>query len=167
MSSLPLSRETGRWLITLSYGTKSLYSTLVKKKIKFSSYVRKFRWGRLQSHVWLTASLYMVKYLRIFSYIRNPFLIYELATNPIWISFYLRKIYFLFYQRSLSRPHYSALFLHIFTTQLLIATRIRVWFILKSRRSHPNSNIFSRSRPNFSVFPRVIFFTCPLNFVIH
>jgi hypothetical protein len=39
----------------------------VKKKIKFSSYIRKFRMEQLQSH--------MVKYLRIFSYIRKPFLI--------------------------------------------------------------------------------------------
>ncbi len=30
---------------------------------------------QLQSHIWLMASLYMVKYLRIFSYIRKPFLV--------------------------------------------------------------------------------------------
>jgi len=27
--------------------------TLIKKKIKFSSHIRKFRWDRLQSHIWL------------------------------------------------------------------------------------------------------------------
>ncbi len=30
--------------------------TLIKKKIKFSSYIRKFRMEQLQSHIWLTAS---------------------------------------------------------------------------------------------------------------
>jgi hypothetical protein len=34
--------------------------TLVEKKIKFSSHKRKFRRERLQSHIWLTASSYMV-----------------------------------------------------------------------------------------------------------
>ncbi len=33
---------------------------------------------QLQSHIWLTASSYMGKYLRISSYIRKPFLIYTL-----------------------------------------------------------------------------------------
>ncbi len=41
--------------------------TLTKKKRKFSSCIRKFRRDRLQSLKWLTASLYMVKYLRISS----------------------------------------------------------------------------------------------------
>ncbi len=40
-------------------------ATLIKKKTKISSYIRKFIWERLQSHIWLTASSYMVKYLRI------------------------------------------------------------------------------------------------------
>ncbi len=33
--------------------------TLIKKKIKFSSYIRKFRMEQLQSHMWLTASSYI------------------------------------------------------------------------------------------------------------
>jgi hypothetical protein len=69
--------------------------TLIKKKIKFSSFIRKFRVEQLQSH-WLTASSYMGKYLRISSYIRKPFLIYDFATAPLWISFYMRKIRFSF-----------------------------------------------------------------------
>ncbi len=65
--------------------------TLIKKKIKFSSNIRKFRMEQLQSHIWLTASSYMGKYLRISSYIRSPFLIYDSATAPLWISLYMRK----------------------------------------------------------------------------
>jgi hypothetical protein len=52
------------------------------KKIKFSSYTRVFERDRLQSHVLLTASPYMVKYLRISSYIRKPFYINDFATDP-------------------------------------------------------------------------------------
>ncbi len=40
----------------------------------------------------------MVKYFRISSYIMKPFLIYDFLTNPIWISLYIRKISFIFYQ---------------------------------------------------------------------
>jgi hypothetical protein len=67
-----------------------------KKKTKFSSYVRKSRSEQLQSHIWLTASSYMTKYLRISSYIRKPFLIYDFATVPIWIPTDIRKILFSF-----------------------------------------------------------------------
>jgi hypothetical protein len=73
-------------------------NALIKKKIKFSSYIRKFRVEQLQSHIWLTASSYMGKYLRISSYIRKPFRIYDFATAPFWISLYMRKILFSFYQ---------------------------------------------------------------------
>ncbi len=45
---------------------------------------------QLQSHICLTASLYMIKYLRISSDTRKPFLIYDFTTVPIWISLYMR-----------------------------------------------------------------------------
>ncbi len=64
-------------------------SALIKKKTKFSSNIRKSRSERLQSHIWLTDSLYLTKYFRIFSYIRKPFFIYDFATAPIWISLYI------------------------------------------------------------------------------
>ncbi len=67
-----------------------------RKKIKFSLYIRKLRMEQLQSHIWLTASSYMGKYLRISSYIRKPFRIYDFATAPFWISLYMRKILFYF-----------------------------------------------------------------------
>ncbi len=61
--------------------------------------MRKFRWDREQSHIWLTASLYMVKYLRISSYIRKPFLICDFAPDPFLISIYtcMRKFVFSFF----------------------------------------------------------------------
>ncbi len=46
---------------------------------------------------WLTASSYMGKYLRISPYIRKPYLIYDFATAPIWISLFMRKIWFSFW----------------------------------------------------------------------
>jgi hypothetical protein len=51
---------------------------------------------QLQSHIWLTASSYMGKYLRISSYIRKPFLVHDFATAPLRISLYMRKIWFSF-----------------------------------------------------------------------
>ncbi len=70
--------------------------TLIKKKIKCSSYIRKFRMEQLQSYIWLTASSYIEKSLRISSYIRKPFLIYAFATAPLWVSIFMRKISFSF-----------------------------------------------------------------------
>ncbi len=67
-----------------------------KKKIKFCSYIRIFRWDQVQSHIWLTASSYMVKYLRISSYIRNPYLTY--MTIPSEFPYIWGKFCFLFYQ---------------------------------------------------------------------
>ncbi len=52
-----------------SFRQDSWLYTLIKKEIKFSSYIWKFRMEQLQSLIWLTASSYMVKYLRISSYI--------------------------------------------------------------------------------------------------
>ncbi len=69
---------------------------LWQKENQIFSYIRNFRMELLQSHIWLRASLYLVKYLRISSYIRKPFLIYDFATDPIWISLYMRKISFSF-----------------------------------------------------------------------
>jgi hypothetical protein len=40
----------------------------------------------------------MRKNLNISSYIREPFLIYDFAPDPIWISLYMKKILFSFYQ---------------------------------------------------------------------
>ncbi len=79
--------------------TSAVAVTLIKKKSKFSSLKGKFREIRmeqLQSHIWLTASSYMGKYLRISLYIRKPLLIYNFATAPLWISLYMRKILFSF-----------------------------------------------------------------------
>ncbi len=80
---------------------------LIKNKIKFSSCRRKLRREKLQSHIWLTASSYIIKNLRIFSCIRKPFLIYDFATAPFWISLYsiCGKFYFYFYQCVYSIPN--------------------------------------------------------------
>jgi hypothetical protein len=71
------------WILRMGERTKEAIITLIKKKIKLSSYIRKFRMEQLQSHIWLMASSYMGKYLRISSYMRKPFLIYGFATSPL------------------------------------------------------------------------------------
>jgi hypothetical protein len=83
-------------LLTPKSGTTMFHPTLIKNKIKFSSYMRKFRMESLQSHILLTSSSYMLKYLRISSYIRNPFIICDFATALFLISLYRRKIFFSF-----------------------------------------------------------------------
>ncbi len=69
-------------------------SSLIKNEIQFSSYIRKFRRERVQSHICVTASRYMAKY--IFAH----FLIYDFAPDPVRIFLYciLRKLCSLFYQ---------------------------------------------------------------------
>ncbi len=58
-----------------------------------------------KSYMTITASSYMVKYLRISSYTRKPFLIYDFSTDPSWISLCMRKILLSFL--SLLKMQYS------------------------------------------------------------
>ncbi len=67
-----------------------------KKENKIFLKYKEIQRDRVQSHIWLTASSYMGKNLRISSYIRKPFLIYDFAPAPIWISLYMRKVLFSF-----------------------------------------------------------------------
>ncbi len=71
-------------------------SALIKNKIKFSSYIGKFRVEQLQSHIRGRAFLYMRKCENISPYMRRPLVIYDFATAPLWISLYMRKIWFSF-----------------------------------------------------------------------
>jgi hypothetical protein len=54
-------------------------------------------------HILVSPSSYIVKYLSIASNITNPFLIYDFATDPIWIALYMKKIFFSFFL-SVHRP---------------------------------------------------------------
>ncbi len=80
--------------------TSSLLYT--DKKIKFSSYIKKFKVEQLQSHIWLTRPPHIWETLRISSYIRKPFLIYDFAIAPLWLPYIWGKFYFLFYQCSVN-----------------------------------------------------------------
>jgi hypothetical protein len=73
-----------------------LRTPILIKKNRISSYIRKFRRDRLQSHIWQTASSYATKYLPISSKIWKPFLIYDFAPKPLWITLYRRKIFLSF-----------------------------------------------------------------------
>jgi hypothetical protein len=74
---LALLQEKIKEVLTMLRTLNAMVRTLIKKKIKFSSYIRKSRREQLQR----TASSCMTKYLRISSYIRKPFLTYDLATD--------------------------------------------------------------------------------------
>jgi hypothetical protein len=64
----------------------------IKKKRKFSSYIRKFGMEQLQRprppHIWGNICAFP------HTYIRKPFLIYDFATAPLWIPLFIRKIWF-------------------------------------------------------------------------
>jgi hypothetical protein len=67
----------------------SYNSTLIKNKIKFSSYIRKFRSGAVaKSYMRKGFLIYeeMRKYLVIYS-MRRPLVIYDFATAPFWIPY--------------------------------------------------------------------------------
>ncbi len=70
-----------------------IQSQTCRPAFKFSSLYKEILKGSVAKSytLWLTASSYMVKYLRISSYIRKPFLMYDFATDPIWISLSMRK----------------------------------------------------------------------------
>ena len=80
----------------------SFVSSLIKKKIKFSSYIRKFRMEQLQSHIWLTASSYIGKYLLISSYIGKPFIIYDCNCSTLNFLIYEENLIFFFISVALS-----------------------------------------------------------------
>ncbi len=93
-----------RWTLPkeFRYSSISEYRTnvaiaLIKKENQyFSPYIRKFRVEQLQSHIWGKASQYMRKWGNISPYIRRPFVIYDFATAPFWISLYMGKFLFSF-----------------------------------------------------------------------
>jgi hypothetical protein len=60
-------------------------ATLIKKKVKFSSYIRKFRVEQLESHSYMTNGLLIWGNICAFPHIciRKPFLIYAFATAPL------------------------------------------------------------------------------------
>ena len=77
-----------------------LQSTLAytdKKKIKFSSYIGKFRMELLQSHIWLTASSYMGKYFCISPYMRKEALPHICLCNYSTLIFLIYEENFLFF----------------------------------------------------------------------
>ncbi len=65
-------------------GNSSKGGALIKKKIKFSSYIRKFRAGQLQSHNRGGGGGFLIyEEMRKYSpYMRRPLVIYDFATAP-------------------------------------------------------------------------------------
>ncbi len=88
------------------------YSKLIKKKIKFYSYIRKFRRDQLPSHICLTASSYMTKYLRISSYIIGSPSSY-MTLQLLLMNFLIYEENFIFFFISLSDTRF---WLQVFIT---------------------------------------------------
>ncbi len=87
------ARETLQYyMIILTAQKLCKEATLIKNKINFSSYIKKFIWDRLQIHIWLTVSSYGW-YFRISSYITKTFLIYYFASHLNFLTVQLKKVY--------------------------------------------------------------------------
>ncbi len=65
-----------------------------KNKRKFYSFIRKFRWERLQSHMYMRKGFLIYEKMRKYLVTRWPLVKYDFATAPLWISLYTRKILF-------------------------------------------------------------------------
>jgi hypothetical protein len=80
-------------LLTLCINLQLFHYT-DKKKIKLSSYIKKFRVEQLQSHIYIRRGFLIYEEMRanISPYMRRPLFIYDFATAPFWISLYMRII---------------------------------------------------------------------------
>ncbi len=66
---------------------------------KISSDIRKFRWDRVQSHIWGRASIYMWKCANFSPFMRMPLVIYDfLQSIHLNLLIYEDNCYFIFYQ---------------------------------------------------------------------
>ncbi len=91
---------------------------------------------QLQSHKWLTASSYVAKYLGISSYIKKPFLIYDFSTDPFWISLYMRKISFVFYQCGVAKTHNANIYSYNVVSQSSVQ---KTWYSLNAANTETSS----------------------------
>ncbi len=118
---------------------------LVKKKIKFSLIYKEIQSGAV-------ANSYMRKGLpsiwgnaQIFPhivYIRRPLVIYDFATSPFWISLYMRKIWFSFFQCISVFPLYLLVTLNLSVFPLYPPS---VFFLLKEELRGASSCRFCTS----------------------
>jgi len=90
-------RATAIWMKYTYIRWVNSYSTLIKNKIKFSSYIRKVRVEQLQSQIWGRAFYYMRKCANISPYMRRPLVIYDVATDLFWIFLYMRENFIFFF----------------------------------------------------------------------
>jgi len=64
------------------------YSYTDKKENKILLIYKEIQRNRVQSHLWLTTSSYIMQIFVHSSFIRKPFLIYDFAPDPIWGNFF-------------------------------------------------------------------------------
>ncbi len=103
---------------SLAVDVSCLYGWPIMQLIYIVLIYKEIQRDRVQSHIWLTASSYIVENLRISSYIGKRFLIYDFAPNPIWI--------FLIYEENLVFFFYQCIVVDIFTS---LANSMLLWLI--------------------------------------
>ncbi len=72
--------------------------------------------------------IYIVKFLHFSSYIRNPFLIYHFATDPIWITFEKKSVLFFISAGWYSFSYGFLVLLYLFH-HCFIVTRTQIHFV--------------------------------------
>ncbi len=80
------------WFLSLLTSSSFVYCTLIKKNIKFSSYIRKFR----SSCKVIYEEGLPNTYEEMRKYSRRPLVIYDFATAPFWFPYIGGKFYFIF-----------------------------------------------------------------------
>ncbi len=102
-------------------------TTLIKKKTQFSSYIKKFRWDRVQSHRWGRAFLSMRKCSNFSLYIyEEAFSHICICTRSLVISSNVRKILFSFLSAYCT---YSVTLSSLFLDQFLFCLALNYIFL--------------------------------------
>ncbi len=114
-----------------------------KKKNLFSSYIRIFRRARLQSHIWLMASSYMVKYVRISSYTRSHSSSMTLQPIPSEFPYtYIKKISFSSLSVRTAGTGFDSIPVPVKDASLELCTAMRMCsYSEKSQQTNKNINI--------------------------
>ncbi len=132
---------------------------LIKKKTKFSSYIRKFRWDQIIrcKVIWGRASSYMRKNCtNISPYMRRPLVIYDCSPDPsefpyLW---YVRKILYSFFYQCISR--YGAWNILGVRVKLCMCNIWTGFLCIHHNVKNVRTNVFGMKPKRFGIVPEFV-----------
>jgi hypothetical protein len=145
-------RRHKRWL--LSYTDKKEKKIfLIYKEIQKGSVAKSINWQPL--HIWLNICAFP------HICIRKPFLIYDFAPDPIWVSLYLSKILFSFYQCNSKHCSLENVLIGLYNVHLSLLFQ-RVPFFAKTKEISRNFALSLKLKNYFRFNPyhTTSFFNC-------